>query len=189
MMPDKELAISECLTGSLLISAPTTNSHPLEECVVFIYEHSPQTGAQGVVINRKSRLTVGFLLERMKLTPTTSSLNSPLYHGGLVDENGIIMLHSSEWHSSNTRAISREVCISSDTAMLEKIVTGNEPDNWIMCAGKLEWEPGVLTQEVNKNQWLTVPAHNGIVFSALTEANQWRAALNYCTRCAVDSWF
>lgn len=188
MMPGRDLTLTECLTGSLLISAPGSDMHPLEECVIYVYEHSPQLGAQGVVINRKSGLTVKTLFERMNMTADSMSLSSPLYHGGLEDENGIIMLHTGEWYSANTRPVTSEISVSSDTFMLEKIVSGNEPYNWIMCAGKCDWYPGELEDEVKKQLWLTVPAHSDIVFSALTEAKQWRTALNYCTKYIVDSW-
>lgn len=188
-MPGKDLTLTKCLTGSLLISAPGKDTQPLEECVVYVYEHSPQLGAQGVVINRKSGLTVETLLERMNMITGSTSLKSPLYHGGLVDENGILMIHTGEWYSANTRPVSSEISVSSDTFMLEKLVNGNEPYNWIMCAGKCAWEPGELESEVDRNLWLTVPAHGDIVFSALTEAKQWRTALNYCSKYTVDSWF
>lgn len=188
-MPGKDLTLSKCLTGSLLISAPGRGEHPLEECVVYVYEHSPQLGAQGVVINRQSGVTVEVLLERMKMATGLSSLKSPLYHGGLSDENGIIMLHSGDWYSANTRPISSEISVSSDTFMLEKLVSGDEPDNWLMCAGKCAWEPGELDKEVDNNLWLTVPAPSDLVFSPLSSVKQWRAALDYCTKRTVDSWF
>lgn len=188
-MPGKELTQTECLTGSLLISAPGRSEHPLEECVVYVYEHSPQLGAQGVVINRPSGLSVETLLERMKMDTKFSSLKSPLYHGGRRDESGIVMLHSAEWYSANTRPVSSEVSVSSDAVMLEKLVSGNEPDNWLMCAGKCLWDPGQLDKEVDDDVWLTVPAPVELVFSPLSSAKQWRTALEYCTKRTVDSWF
>lgn len=190
-MSDLGLTLEECLTGKLLLSVPgkLSTTHPLEECVVYIYEHTPLLGAQGVVINRQSELTVDTLLERMDYAADSLSLNTPLYHGGFIDENGVIMVHTAEWYSSNTRPITTEVSVSSDTFMLEKLISGNEPDDWIMCAGKCTWEPGHLELEVMNKQWLTVPAVNSLVFSSATGERQWRKALDACSKQAVDNWF
>ena len=189
MMPSKDLTLTNCVTGSLLVSTPARSTHPLEECVIYVYDHSPQIGAQGVVINRRSGLTVETLLERMNMHTGSSSLQSPLYHGGLTDENGILMVHTGEWYSANTRPISSELSVSSDTFMLEKLVGGNEPINWLLCAGKCAWKPGELEAELASKYWLTVPALDDIVFSALSESKQWRTALNYCAKHTVDTWF
>jgi len=188
-MPETELTTQYCLTGSIIISTPKLTDHALEECIVYIYEHSPQLGAQGVVINRKSGLTVEDLLERMNFLTDNPSLQSPLYHGGLEDENSVAMIHTGEWFSSNTKPVTEEFSISSDTFMMEKLATGNEPANWIMCAGRCTWEPGELDADVEENYWITAPATADIVFSSLTETKQWRSALKYCTSYAVNSWF
>jgi|AntRauTorcE11898_2_1112593.scaffolds.fasta_scaffold03124_7 putative transcriptional regulator len=190
-MSDLGLTLEECLTGTLLLSVPGKPSatHPLEECIIYIYEHTTELGAQGVVINRHSELTVDTLLERMDYTADSLSLRAPLYHGGHTEENGVIMVHTSEWYSSNTRPVTNEVSVSSDTFMLEKLIAGNEPDDWLMCAGKCTWEPGHLELEVMNKQWLTLPAANNIVFSSATGEKQWRKALDTCSRQAVDRWF
>lgn len=188
-MPGTDLSLLDTLRGSILISTPKMANDALEECVIYIYDHSPQIGAQGIVINRKSGLTVEDLLERMNYIAAGPSFNAPLYHGGLDEENGIAMLHTGEWFSSNTRPVTSEISISSDTFMLEKLVNGNEPVNWLMCAGKCSWEPGELEEEIKANFWLSAPGTNDIVFSAFSEAKQWRTALEYCTKYTVDSWF
>jgi len=190
-MANLGLSLTKCLAGSLLISMPGRDTHPLEECVIYIYEHSPQLGAQGIVINRQSGVTVETLLERMKFAAdgSLSALQKPLYHGGLEDENGVIMLHSSEWYSSNTRAVSCDISVSSDTFMLEKLVMGNMPTDWILCAGKCDWLPGRLEKEVASNKWLTVPAANQVIFSDMPAAKQWRQAIDYCTEYTVKNWF
>lgn len=188
-MPGTDLSLTNCLAGSILISTPKLANQALEECVVYVYDHSPQIGAQGIVINRKSGLTVETLVERMNYVTANPSLNAPLYHGGFVEESGVAMLHTGEWFSSNTRPVTSEISISSDMFMIEKLVNGNEPNNWIMCAGKCAWEPGELEDEVKANFWLTAPATNSILFSAYSETKQWRTALEYCTKYAVDSWF
>lgn len=183
------LTLTNCLAGCLLVSTPKQKDSPLEECVVYVYEHSPQLGAQGVVINRRSDLTVEDLLERMNYAPGCISLKSPLYHGGLAEEEGVLMLHTGEWYSSNTRPISSDISVSSDQFMIEKLINGDEPRNWMMCAGKCEWEPGELDQEVKERYWLTAWATPEMVFSPRSENRQWRTALDYCAKQAVDSWF
>jgi putative transcriptional regulator len=188
-MPNTDLTLQNCLAGSLLISTPKQTDGPFEETVIYIYEHSPQTGAQGVVINRQSGITVEDLLERMNYTGGNISLKSPLYHGGLTDENGVLMIHTSEWYSSNTRPVDQHISVSSDMFMIEKLINGNEPRNWMMCAGKCLWEPGEIDVEVLDNYWLTAPATKEIIFSPHEDSRLWRDAIDHCTSHAVNSWF
>jgi len=190
-MPNNNLVLTNCLAGSLLLSVPGRFSvtHPLEECVVYIYEHIPELGAQGVVINRQSELTVKMLLEKMGYNTDSLLLDDPLYHGGRKDESAIMMVHSAEWYSSNTRAVTADISVSSDTFMIDKLIEGNGPREWLMCAGKCSWEPGHLELEVVNKQWLTLPATRNLVFANESGERQWRKTLEACSKQTVNSWF
>jgi len=183
-----ELTPIECLTGSIIVSTPLLAGRLFEECVIYIYDHSPQVGAQGIVINRISSLTVLDLIKKMELFCQDPEIDFPLYHGGPVEENGIAMVHTGEWYSSNTRPVSGEISISSDRFMIEKLIDGNAPANWLMSAGKCEWDPGEIEQEVAAGFWLSALASKEMLFSSRDNNSQWRTAIEYCTKQAVDSW-
>lgn len=186
-MPSKELLVNGTLTGTFLISSPGRNTE-LDECVIYLFEHASGLGAQGVVINRPSDLSVADLLEKMDYTVMGVTLNNRLLHGGMDDETGILMVHTSEWYSSNTRPVTDEISVTSDTFMIEKIMDGNEPNNWFMCAGRCSWDPGQVEREIKQGHWLVVPAQLDLLFSPYTEEKQWRKSLDYCTKYTVDSW-
>jgi putative transcriptional regulator len=188
-MTDTNISLQESLAGKIVVSTPKQAESKYEGCVVLIYENGPLIGTQGVVVNRRSSLTVRELLERMDYLSYNNTLNSPLYHGGYSDDSGILMVHSGEWYSSNTRPVTEEFSVSSDTFMIEKLAVCDEPYNWMMCAGKCAWEPGELEEEIGKKYWVSAPATPEIVFSSTSDEKQWRNALEHCTKFTVDSWF
>jgi putative transcriptional regulator len=183
-----DLAPIKCLKGSIIVSTPMLAGRLFEECVIYIYDHSPKWGAQGIVINRTTDLTVLDLLEKMELFCQDPQLDFPLYHGGPVEENGIAMVHTSEWFSSNTCPVTSDISISSDEFMIDKLVDGNAPANWLMSAGKCEWEPGEIEQEIAAGCWLCATASEEMLFSSKDNDSQWSIAIEYCTKQAVDSW-
>lgn len=183
-----EIKTVECLKGSIIVSTPLLVDRLFEECVIYIYDHSSRWGTQGIVINRTTDLTVLDLLEKMELFSQDPQLDFPLYHGGPIEENGIAMVHTSEWYSSNTCAVTSDISISSDKFMIEKLLDGNAPANWLMSAGKCEWEPGEIEQEIAAGAWLCATACEEMLFSSKDNDSQWRIAIEYCTKQAVNSW-
>lgn len=181
--------VTKSLKGSLLISSPMLVGEIYSQSIIFIYEHRPELGANGAIINHESHLSVDDLLEKAGYWGNGMYSDEPLYHGGLMNEQSVLMLHSSEWYSSNTYPINDKFSISSDVFMIEKMINGNHPDQWRMCAGQCSWYPDQLEEEIASNVWLEMPATPEIVFDKHSGQAQWRKAIRKCSSHAVETWF
>lgn len=174
--------------GMMLVATPKLDNDVFDHTVIYLWEYSSKSGAQGTVVNKSSPTSVYELCERMDYDPLMSLDSEQLFHGGPVAERSITMLHTTDWYSANTKVIEDSVAISSDTVMLEKITQGNSPEFWRMFAGRAQWEPGQLEKEIRKNYWLTMPAVPDLIWLGSGDS-QWAAALDACSQHAVESWF
>ena len=59
--------------------------------------------------------------------------------------------------------------------VLEAIMAGTGPDQYLVCLGYAGWGAGQLEDEIKANAWLTAPARAEIVFDLPCE-ERWRAA-------------
>lgn len=108
--------------------------------------------------------------------------------------SNVIMLHTHEWCSTNTGAVSADYSITSDYNMFGKIAQGDQPCYWRMFAGVASWAPGQLEQELetessygNSNFWLTATPNDDIMFQTDGD-NQWQAALDLSAKQLFDAW-
>jgi putative AlgH/UPF0301 family transcriptional regulator len=86
--------------------------------------------------------------------------NEVIHKGGPVSDTSILLLHTSEWTSTNTITATDEVCMTSDSLMLEKLAMGNAPHGWRMFAGMSLWQTGQLEDEIARGGWLIAEANN-----------------------------
>ena len=182
-----QIGASALHTGRLLIAHPRMAASMFSQTVIFIADHSSH-GAYGVVLNKPSRTAeVNDIIIRNGQEPQLH-LEEPLYHGGPVQEAQIVMLHTSEWYSSNTRPVNEDFSVSSDAFMLEKMMMRNLPHFWRMFAGKSAWAPGQLENEIARGDWLTLDAKPGIVFTS-GKQSMWNLCIELYTSETVDSFF
>lgn len=176
------------LTGTVLVSSPFLFGEIFEQSVIFVYSHDEELGAQGVVINHSSKLTVDDLMHDLEYTPDGEYSDDHLYVGGVSAQSAIMMVHSSEWWSTNTLPVTPEISVSSDMMMFERLLAGDAPDEWRIYAGQCDWYPGQLEEEIDSNLWQTLPASPAALFGGSGKA-QWRRGVRMASRHAVSSWF
>ena len=108
---------SESRVGKLLIAHPMfPPQNPFAKTVIYIYQDDSVNGTVGVVLNRPSQTTVAQLAAQNghSFFDTTKMVQM----GGPVNKNSLIMLHTDDWHSSNTAFAGDKLRISSDTFIL-----------------------------------------------------------------------
>lgn len=105
-----------------------------------------------------------------------------------MNRSALIMLHTHEWYSSNTMAITDRISISSDGLMLEKAANGNAPRQWRFVSGMCAWQPGQLQQEIDQKQWCVTTATDKLIWE-LTEQEQWHRAIERYAAQAVKQFF
>ena len=160
----------EDLKGKLLVATPALDTDVVfHHSVVYVYEHRKDGEHVGVILNKPSefRCTSLGALKGVDFAPALE--DHVIHKGGPVSDTSILLLHTSEWTSTNTLTATEEVCMTSDALMLEKLAMGNEPNGWRMFAGMSVWQRGQLEDEIAKGGWLVAEPSNHSIFDYATE--------------------
>jgi putative transcriptional regulator len=177
-------AVLHDYSGKLLVAHPDMESGFFAGSVVYVYQHD-HNGSSGIVLNAATTCPVSdIMLDR----GFDYAGGDCVFKGGPVNQTAIVLLHSSDWYSSNTKPIGNSLAISSDNFMFEKIAMGNEPTEWRLFAGICAWAPGQLEVEINSPKgWQIAQPNNGIVFDS-EYVDQWYKALQLCGQQLFDSY-
>jgi putative transcriptional regulator len=170
-------------SGDILVAHPRTPASPWQKTVVVLTEvHSG--GAVGLIVNKSAGYSFRDCVDIQHV-----ARNPEIYIGGPVNRSALIMLHSNEWYSQNTMQIGRNMAISSDPIMIEKLAEGNEPHNFRLMAGICGWAAGQLQEECKReNGWLTIPGDPHYLFNTKPE-HLWQRAVGLVTQTWVNTYF
>jgi putative transcriptional regulator len=164
------------LTGQLLIAMPQMEDPRFEHSVVFLFSHSVEEGAMGVIVNKTiNELTEGELFAHLKIKAAAPSLQ-PVHFGGPVGTELGFVLHSAEYREKGTVAIGEDFALTTSFDVLKAISRGEGPRRRILALGYAGWGPGQLEAELQDNGWLLVAADTDLVFAADDNA-KWQRAL------------
>jgi putative transcriptional regulator len=177
--------------GQILIAPPAQKDEFWNSTVIYIYEKTPH-GTAGLVVNKPSDKHVRDLADHHKVV---YGGNDALYIGGPVKNSAIVLLHTNDWHCSNTFQITDRASISSDKSMISRIADGDTPHRWKMFLGMSVWAPGQLEAEIEgtepwtkRNSWLIAPANNSILFDNEPE-RAWKRSITLAVKEATGSLF
>lgn len=164
------------LTGQFLVAVPGMEDIRFDRTVVYIFNHTEENGAQGLVINRAAeRLFFQEILAQMHLPVPDVNL-PPLLIGGPDQVTRGFILHSSDYTNLTTQPISDNVSLTTTQEILRDIVENRGPKEFLLALGCATWRRGQLEDELMSNAWLTVPADLRILFHT-PSADKWREAL------------
>lgn len=177
------------MRGKLLIAHPNVPSEsPWHKTVIFLYDDNPK-GHLGVVLNVRSKYTIKDLCNQKGILYDNGL--RPIYTGGPVSQESIVMLHTNEWQSTNTMNVGAQLRLSSDELMFQKIAYGDVPAYYRVFGGISAWTAGQLDMELQgrfpytaSNSWLIADANDELVFE-YSDEEQWTQALEAATNQAV----
>jgi putative transcriptional regulator len=163
------------LTGQLLIAMPQMEDPRFEHSVVYLFSHSGEEGAMGIIINKTIEgLTEGELFAHLKIEPAVSL--QPVHFGGPVDAELGFVLHSAEYREEGTVGIGDDFALTTSFDVLRAMSKGVGPRRRLLALGYAGWGPGQLEAEIQGNGWLVVAADTDLVFAA-DDSGKWRSAL------------
>ena len=175
--------------GKLLVATPALDRDPyFVKSVVYIYEET-QDQILGIVLNKHSNIAVSDLFNANSPQGYSGALHYPVYKGGPVSQQSLLLLHTDGWTSTNTIDIGNNLCLTSDEFMFEKIGTGNIPDDFRFVSGISRWHPQQLKGEMDHYRaWLVTDAIYTNVFAYDSE-QQWLNAIEFSSRKTFDKYF
>jgi len=138
------------LTGKILIAPPSVKGNFWQNTVIFVHENHTN-GSCGIVINKKSQLTIRNLASQHGIE---SDIIDTVQLGGPVNAKALTLLHSSEWACENTLKVNKHFAISSADSILHRLTLGDRPNYWRLALGLCTWGPDQLENEINgKSAW------------------------------------
>ncbi len=151
------------LSGQLLLALPGIGDPRFEHAVIAMCLHTPD-GAMGVGVDRViPGLGLHALLGQLEIE-TGAAPDAPIHHGGPVDPQRGFVLHSPDWRGEDTVEISPQFALTTTLDVLRAIAADEGPDRWLVALGYAGWGVGQLDEEMRRHGWLTVAAHDALLF-------------------------
>ncbi|MBR19802.1 MAG: hypothetical protein CMA64_06615 [Euryarchaeota archaeon] len=174
--------------GKLLVAKPHAMRDPyFQKSVVYVYEQQ-QDVVIGLILNKHTNMTIADI-NKLRGVGANSGVNAPLYRGGPVSEQSLLLLHTTDWSSTNTVMATHGNAVSSDELMLEKIVNNNLPKCWRLMSGMSTWTLQQLQEEVyRRKSWLVVEPNEDIFYGHDGEA-QWKASVDLASQRMMETYF
>ncbi|TPW34163.1 DUF179 domain-containing protein [Oecophyllibacter saccharovorans] len=181
------------LTGRLLVASPVLAESGFGQTVIYLCSHSPETGAMGLVLNRKLPYTeLTELLRQLEITPNPPKRRFRLGMGGPVEPGRGFVLHSADWsegeddqedekkaETAKTEAAGGAPMaeVSASIEILKALAKGEGPEKAAMFLGHAAWAPGQLEEEIlHGNAWFIAPATETLLFGT-DQSRKWEQAL------------
>jgi putative transcriptional regulator len=164
------------LAGQLLIAAPQLRQPAFDHAVILLAQHSRE-GALGIVINRPvDERPIARLLSALGADATGITDSVRVFVGGPVDSAVGFVLHSADYHRSDTLDIDGRVALTGAAGVLRDIGLGKGPQKALVAFGYAGWAPSQLENELAHGVWVTVPEDVNLVFDD-DRAKVWADAL------------
>lgn len=168
--------VSTSLAGQFLVASPKMPDPRFAHTVVYMVSHD-ENGAMGLVVNRSygrgplKSLLQGFGVEKAKAEETVV-----LHYGGPVEQVRGFVLHSADYRGPSTQVVADDVALSTGFDILKALAAGGGPRQRLFLLGYAGWGPSQLEGEIARNDWLTAPADERLIFSDDAE-KIWQEAL------------
>ena len=163
-----------------LIATKKIRDSRFEKTVILMLEHD-EKGAFGIAINKPlGKITLGSLISKIDDPAINKKklydVKIPIYWGGPVDENKMLILHSNDYKNETTKKYN-DLSISSDLKTLVKIAEKNGPKKSLVILGLSAWNVGQLDGEIEMERWNLSEINVGLIFDMKNE-KKWLEAIN-----------
>ena len=143
-----------------------------KKAVIVMLEHDNK-GALGVVINKPlGNFKIGSLIKDLNIDDTDKKelydFEVPIYWGGPLDNNKLLILHSSDYKNQNTKNY-KDISISNDYKALLDIAQNKGPKKKLVILGTSAWNLGQLEGEIDKGHWNLSEISENILFEKNNE--------------------
>jgi putative transcriptional regulator len=153
------------LTGQLLIASPDMRDPRFDHAVILVIRHD-RDGALGLVINMPAgERPLAELLVAIG-EKSTGDAKVPVFVGGPVQPEVVLVLHSAEYRGSHTLDVDGRLAVTGDPQILRDMAAKTGPHKSLLAFGYAGWAAGQLDAEMEHNVWFTAPEDPALVFDA-----------------------
>tara|TARA_Y100000590_G_C15595814_1_gene967986 strand:+ start:332 stop:985 length:654 start_codon:yes stop_codon:yes gene_type:complete len=162
-----------------LVATEKIKDSRFEKTVILMLEHDNK-GALGIVVNKPlGKIALGSLISQVE----DKSINKkelydveiPIYWGGPVDKNKILILHSNDYKNDTTKKYNN-LSTSNNLETLVKIAEKKGPKKSLVVLGLAAWNVGQLDGEIEMERWTLSESNIKIIFDA-EDKKKWQKAI------------
>ena len=170
----------DSVKGFFLIATEKIKDSRFKKTVILMLEHD-EKGALGIVINKPlGKITLGSLVSKID-DPSINKkklydVKIPIFWGGPVDENKILILHSNDYKNETTKKYNN-LSTSSDLITLVKIAERKGPKKSLVILGLAAWNIGQLDGEIELERWTLSEIDEDLIFDTESK-KKWLKAFN-----------
>ena len=162
-----------------LVSTKEMTDPRFKNTVIIMLEND-ENGAWGLVINKPLALVP---LSSLIYLPSDATIKQkklynvkiPIYWGGPVNENKILVLHSQEYNNETTINY-KNISISSGYKILFDIADNKGPKKKLVIVGISSWGKGQLEGEMEREGWTLSEINLNLIFE-MDNAEKWLNAI------------
>ena len=158
-----------------LVATKKMTDPRFKNTVIIMLENN-EKGAWGIVINKPLTLIpLGSLINKPRDATNKQkelyNVKIPVYWGGPVNENNILILHSQEYKNETTTNY-KNISISSDYNILFDIADNKGPKKNLVIVGISSWGEGQLEGEMEREGWILSEINLNLIFE-MDNAEKW----------------
>ena len=148
---------------------------------VIVMLKNDESGSFGLVINKPlGFIPLGSLINKVEDQSSKQNelynVKVPIYWGGPVEKNIILVLHSKEYQVENTKKY-KDISVSSGYKILLEIADEKGPKKSLILIGHSGWGSGQLEGEMEREGWILSEIITDLIFGT-DNANKWLKAIN-----------
>ena len=148
---------------------------------VIIMLENDEKGAWGLVINKPlGSIPLSTLVYKSKDATIKKkelyNVKIPVYWGGPVNQNKILILHSQEYKNETTTNF-KNISISSNYNILFEIADNKGPKEYLVIIGISSWGEGQLEGEIEREGWKLSEINLDLIFK-MDNTEKWLNAIN-----------
>ena len=161
----------ETTKNFLIVATKKLKDTRFKNTVVVMLDHD-EKGALGIVINKPlGTASIRSLIKGLNAETIEKNLldyKVPIYWGGPLDNNKILIIHSKDYENKNTKSYDK-VSISNDYKALLDIAKKKGPIKSLVVIGVSAWTEGQLEGEIDKGHWNLSEITQDILFQEKNE--------------------
>ncbi|HEY7214381.1 MAG TPA: YqgE/AlgH family protein [Thermoanaerobaculia bacterium] len=184
------VAGSDLSTPVLLLAMPQVLDPSFHRSVVLLLHHE-DAGSFGFVVNRPTDIKIREILKGMDIG-WRGNEKAVAYMGGPVQQNLGTVLFTPVLPDGDTDDTATEIApgiaLTQHIGDLSRLAEA-PPDHFRLLLGYAGWSEGQLMEEILRNDWLTAPVSDELIFAPDPE-QVWDAALRSVgiNPAALPSW-
>lgn len=151
--------------GRILVANPSLDDPDFSESVLLIIFHDNNIGSAGVFLNRPTWVDP---IATFPQVEELSNYDGELYLGGPVAPTDLWLLFEFRNRPiEGLQQVAGPIYVSLDPSVLSEVDFAAEDRPKVrLYAGRAEWGPGQLAEEIASGNWRTIPARPADIFTA-----------------------